>query len=118
MVLFLVFAHDFNYSAANVRRLDIVPIFAPITFADDEVDVVRKFFGVVEIEAPLPVMITVVEFAGCAIGNADLPDSLTKMSWRPLELAKRFLFGGGDSEVGESEFSEDAVGDGVQGVMT
>lgn len=115
--LVVVFADNCDVASFNSGRLDVVPVFVPIALADDEIDVVGKFFRVIEVEAPLPVMIAVAEFAGGTIGDANLPKGVAVVSRIPLELAESFLFGGSDSEVGESEFTKDAGGDGVERII-
>lgn len=115
--MFVVFADDRDVAGFDAGRLDVIPIFMPVALADDEIDVIRKFFRIIEIETPLPIVIAVAEFARRAVRNTDLPDGLTAAGGGPLQFAEGFLFSGGDSEVGESEFSEDTVGDGVERVI-
>src|SRR5262249_54416117 len=99
--IFVVFADDGDVSRFDARRLNIIPIFAAVALADDEVDVVREFFGVIKIEAPLPVMVAVAKFAGGAVGSADLENGFTEAFGIPGEVAEGFLFGSGSVDVCE-----------------
>src|SRR5215831_9978513 len=76
----------------DAGRLNVIPIATPSTFTHDEVDVVRKFFRIIEVEAPLPVTIAVPELAGGAVGDADLKDGFAEAGGSPAEFAEGLLF--------------------------
>src|SRR5262249_50124175 len=52
-----------HVSTFDARRLHEIPIAPPIALADNEIHVVGEFLRIIEVKAPLPVVIAVAKFA-------------------------------------------------------
>ncbi len=88
----IFFANHAEILGEQAGRLHVVPIFAPVAAADDVIDVIGKFFGVIEVKSPLPVVITVEILPRRAVGHPDLPQGATISARGPSKLAKLFCF--------------------------
>ena len=100
--------------ADDVRDLVDVPVFVEVALADGVVDVVGEEFGVLEVEAPVPVVVALEELGGGAVGDADLPELLAVADGLPVELAEVERLARDYGDVGLGVLAEDAVGDGVK----
>src|ERR1017187_8516907 len=95
----LVLAGGFEVDV--VRDLVDVPVLGGIGLADGEVDVVGEELGVLDVHAPVPVVVALEELLGGAVGRADLEDLLAVVDGAPLDGAEvEGLLPGGDGDVG------------------
>ena len=104
-----------GFEVGVVRDLIDEPVFGGIGFADGEVDVVGEELGVLDVLAPVPVVVAVAELFGGAVGGADLPELLAEVGGVPLDGAEvEFLAGRNGDGGGGVVCAEDAVGYGVE----
>ena len=70
-----------------VRHLVDEPVLAEVAFADGELDIVREELRVVDVLAPVLVVVALQELRRGAVGDANLPELLSIAHRHPLQLA-------------------------------
>ena len=90
----------------------------PVALANHEINIVRELARIIEIKAPLPVVVAMTKFPRGPVGNTNLPDRPAISNRRPGQITKRNLAAFGDHKVGKRELAQNSIRYGVQRVPT